>query len=420
MATFKADVKTKRSDGTYPVYIRVTHNRKIAFIRTDMYVHDRSYKNGEIIDQMVLAQCGIKIKGYLDKLNAKEIERWTVKEVVEFITLEKETISFTTFCEGFIQGLRNQGRERTADGYRDALTSFRKFFGEDIAFQDLTSAKIKKWIESLKDSARAKQKYPTNIKSMFMAGDEEYNDYDSGRIRFSNRPFHGIKIPKADIPPKRSVDVDKLRVLFSTTPDTKRSVFAKDVAKIMIYLVGINAVDLYYMEKMHLKEGKLCYFRHKTTSTREDKAYYEISIKPEIIDLFEKYKGKEESDYLFDFKERYSDEQDFVKAINKGLKRLCEIANIEKMTTYTLRHTWATVAHRKCKASDELIGFCLNHASAHRTSRIYIDVDFSPIDELNNQVLDAIFSPKEERQEEIGGAKTGGSEIIMKKAKKVA
>lgn len=56
MATSKEMVRIKRADGTYLVYIRVTHNRKIEYIKTDMYVHGGNLENGEITDKMVKAK----------------------------------------------------------------------------------------------------------------------------------------------------------------------------------------------------------------------------------------------------------------------------------------------------------------------------------------------------------------------------
>ena len=41
MATFKAIVKGKRKDGFYPVYIRVVHRRKLA------YIPDRQVRPGQ-------------------------------------------------------------------------------------------------------------------------------------------------------------------------------------------------------------------------------------------------------------------------------------------------------------------------------------------------------------------------------------
>ena len=38
MATSKVCVQKQRSDETYPVYIRVTHNRKVFYVKTDKVV----------------------------------------------------------------------------------------------------------------------------------------------------------------------------------------------------------------------------------------------------------------------------------------------------------------------------------------------------------------------------------------------
>lgn len=67
MATFKAVTRTKRTDSTYLVYIRCTHNRKIEYIKTDWYIHENKAKKGEITDQDILGRCAIKIKGFRDK-----------------------------------------------------------------------------------------------------------------------------------------------------------------------------------------------------------------------------------------------------------------------------------------------------------------------------------------------------------------
>ena len=400
MATFKEVVRKKRADGMYIVYIRVTHNRKIDYIKTDMYVHDGHLNKGEITDQIVKAKCSIRIKEYLDKLNMRDIEGWSVQKVVEYIS-GGDKVLFYPYCDEFINKLRNGGRDRTADGYENAIKSFKRYFSDDkLTFQDIRQKDLKGWIEKLQGTARAKQKYPTNMKTIFESGRDKYNDYEDNIIVIPNNPFYKLEIPNCNTPQKRAVDVESVRVLLSVEPKGKRAELAQDVAKLIIFLVGINTVDLYDMEDDKIKNGKLCYNRHKTRRTRADKAYTEVSVRPEIVDLFEKYKG--ENGYLFDFRRRYSSEVDFYKNVNKGLKQLCESAGLEKMTTYSFRHTWATVAKNNCKASDELIGFCLVHSPVHRITWRYIDVDYAPIDELNNEVLDFIFNPKRGEEKKVG------------------
>ena len=157
---------------------------------------------------------------------------------------------------------------------------------------------------------------------------------------------------------------------------------------LVLYLTGINTVDLYRLEKSELKNRKLCYNRKKTEMKRKDKAYIEVFVNEEILPLLTKYKGKNR---LFNFSERYADSDIFLTAVNKGLKALCRKSGVQKITVYWLRHTWATIAQNKCGASTELVGFCLNHVSAHRVTEVYIEKDFSPVDILNRKVLDYLF-----------------------------
>lgn len=54
MATLKAVVRKQRNDGFYPVYIRVVHNRKITYIKTEKIVDEKHInKSGEITDVVV-------------------------------------------------------------------------------------------------------------------------------------------------------------------------------------------------------------------------------------------------------------------------------------------------------------------------------------------------------------------------------
>ena len=50
MATFKVVVQKQRNDGFYAVYIRVTHNRGVKYLRTDKIVDAKGInkKNKEV------------------------------------------------------------------------------------------------------------------------------------------------------------------------------------------------------------------------------------------------------------------------------------------------------------------------------------------------------------------------------------
>ena len=387
MATFKATIQKKREDGMCLVYIRCTHNRKIGYIKTDMYIKSNKVdEKGNLLDNDILGKCAIKISEWNKKLNMEDISSWSIQDVIKFIQQGNTSIAFIPYCESYIADMINKGRERTAKNYQTALNAFIINFGSKISFQEITSKELTKWILTLMAKPRAKEMYPVCIRAMFDAGCLEYNDYDRNIIRIQNQPFKTVKIPKADIPKKRAESSDIIRKLLMVTPDTKRSEMAQDVAKLIIYLVGINTVDLFYMDKSCYHGGKLKYNRRKTEGERSDKAYIEIEVHDEIKPLFDKYKGE---NVLFNW--GYSDPQSFNKYVNMGLKRLCKIADVDNVTTYTFRHSWATIAQNKCGASTELVAFCLNHSSAHKVTEGYIEKDFTPIDKMNKKVLDYIL-----------------------------
>lgn len=57
MATFKVIVQKQRNDGFWPVYIRITHNRGVKYIRTDKIVDSKGVdkKNREVKDPLLFS-----------------------------------------------------------------------------------------------------------------------------------------------------------------------------------------------------------------------------------------------------------------------------------------------------------------------------------------------------------------------------
>lgn len=88
MATFKAIVRFKRPDGYYPVYIRVTHQRKAVYIKTDKIVDQKGIdKSKSIKDPFVLQFCANRISRYVDILNKQDI---SAHPPADFVLLERK------------------------------------------------------------------------------------------------------------------------------------------------------------------------------------------------------------------------------------------------------------------------------------------------------------------------------------------
>jgi integrase len=407
MAKFTHCIRNKRNDGLYPVYIRVYHNKSLQYINTGLLVSDKGLRrvydsngNGsiEITDKRVLKNCLDRIEKYSEKINLINAGNLDCKSLVSYLTEENDELSFTDYAKKHISRMINEGRDSSANSYKLALSDLHKFYGkEDVSFRELTGKRISDWIDLMKNSKRKKSLYPTCIRAIFNAAVREYNDYDLDIIRIRTNPFIRVNIPKEGVSGKRSIDAVILNKIFSSNvsyPEydgITRKELAMDVSLMIFCLAGINAADLYDLKEKSLDNWKLKYNRKKTRDKSDGDAYMEISV-PEIIrPLFKKYKGNKGA--LFIFRERFVDSIGFVKTVNKGLNSLCDDLGIqEHITTYTFRHSWATIAQNQCGASTELVAFSLNHSSAHKVTEGYIRKDYSPIDTLNAKVIDFVLT----------------------------
>lgn len=406
MAQFTPCIRNKRSDGYYPVYIRLSHNYGIQYIKTNFIVNDKGLKKVytntgkakiEISDRFVLKECLFLIDKYAAKCNNINTSGMDCKRLLETLTSEEKDLSFSEFANKYLRQMINDNRERSADNYKLAYNNLRSFIGkDDLLFRDIPSKKLLEWIESMMESPRKRNLYPTCIKTMITAAMNEYNDYDNDIVPIKYNPFSRIKIPKNKRAEKRSVQIDVLKTFFScNTPDTikkqpSRMTIAKDVCMLIFCLAGINAADLYDMEKSCLDGWTLKYKRKKTRDKSDYEAYMEIKV-PEIIrPLFSKYEGNKK---LFSFADRYNVEKNFIYCIDKGCKEIMKATGINTpLSTYVFRHSWATIAQNDCGASTELVAFSLNHASAHKVTEGYIRKSYDPIDKLNEKVITKVFS----------------------------
>lgn len=318
MATFKAVVRKKRNDGFYPVYIRIVHRSRMGYIKTDKIVTDKQLmKNGDIKDVVVNEYCAKEILRYSDMLNRKNVSAYSVAEVIEYLTTASDEVSFSDYARKHIANLVNTGHERLSRNYKLAVQHLERYVGSNqICFSKLTSTVLKKWIDSMALTNRAKEMYPTCIRQIYKAAISELNDDEAGIIRIKFNPWNKIKIPKSDTAEKRAISVEACREFFNRPlPKTKMlsslQELGRDVAMLVLCLGGINTVDLFYMKKESYHDGIIGYKRAKTRNSRRDEAYIEMRVVPFIKPIFDKYLAAKDDEYLFNFHLRYCDSDSF-------------------------------------------------------------------------------------------------------------
>lgn len=410
MVNFKVCVRKQRNDGFYPVYIRVTHQRKVGYIKTEkLTVSESIGRNGEVEDPIIVQYCSKLMVHYVERLNRVDAESWTIGEVIDYVTKEDEDLCFSDYARRHHAKLIDAGQARTAKNYELAYQHMERFAGTTkIMFSQMTTNFIQRWIDTLSETKRAKEMYPVCVRQIFREACRDLNDYDRQVIRIKTNPWMKIDIPSADKSEQIAITPKECRAFFAAPlPESKMKSplpeLGRDVAMMVLCLGGINTVDLYEMRKEAYYDGVLHYNRAKTRHSRRDEAYMEMRVPPILVSVVNKYLAKDNDPYLFSFHERHSTNDSFNANVNIGIRAICRNMGMDKEDyyhVYTFRHTWGTTAQNFCDASISDVAFGMNHSSGHTVTRGYIKLNFSPAWVLNEKVIDYIFFSDEEYEPE--------------------
>lgn len=401
----KLSIQLKPKDTqNYYVYICIFHNRERVLIATEYIISAKYVKNGKITNVSKQAEIYnnslLKYQSLIDQIPAVDV--LTAKAIKEIITSNKvdrsnDLIDFFAFSDSYIADLEDMERRGTAAAYKSSLAVFRKYIGREALYTfEMTSALIQQFIKSLileGKAAKSINVYITHLKVLFNACRDAHNDYDLGILNIRNYPFKKLSLPRVDNKAgRKAVSVGDMQRLILGKDVPEDAVFARDIFLLSFYLLGMNMVDMYHLQKQDYQQGHIIYNRQKTIR-REGGSQICIPVCPQATDIIDKYKGK--GNNLLNFADRYKDAKSVNSALSERVKPLYNWLKpaIEKeyFTMYSARHTWASIAANECHFSDAEVARALNHQSEHKVTRGYIRPDWSLLDRMNNAVLSVVF-----------------------------
>lgn len=420
MLTIKAEVlkDKKRRDGTYNVKIRFIKEKRVKRISTNLFATEDELNSKLLLkeDSFVKQQADRLILHYrkvLSSLNV-DLEKADVEEIVNRLLCKEEAekpIDFIAFCRKWISETSIKGK----DNYNTALKSFIRFLGKDnIEIKKITvellekykdylmkmrELRVKQMIEKGKrvPSNRCLSLYLMSLRHLYSEAQKHYNKPDKGLIRIPHTPFEYFKIPKQEATRKRALQPQQIKAIWNLpyqnvykgVRHTCRPDLAKDCFILSFCLMGINSADLY--NAIELKGDRLTYFRTKTKDRRLDKAKMVVVVPEMAMPIIEKYRDPK-GERIFNFYRFYRDHKAFNKALNKGLKEIGKLLDIDDLEFYAARHSWATIALNKCKVDKYAVHAALNHVDeSMRVTDIYIERDFVNENKANAKVVKYVF-----------------------------
>lgn len=299
-----------------------------------------------------------------------------------------------------IEELREERKYSSVHTYRAALNSFTAFSGgREVVMsvgQVFTAATLREYQDWLRQKGSSWNTVSTYMRVLRAV----YNRlFPPGTVGHNPKPFGGI-YTKVESKTKRALSREQMQTLskvdMDTLPEDVKSALAWFL--LMFMFRGMPFIDLAYLRKSDLKGNTIVYCRHKTGKQMV------VSIPPEAMEYFEMFRDKNPaSPYLFPIlsgklRDEWQLYRCYLEALRTFNRKLAKVSKLllggVKISSYTARHTWATLAFYRGIALG-IISEGLGHSSLRVTETYLKPYENKKIDEANYQLVTAIMQPQD-------------------------
>lgn len=283
-----------------------------------------------------------------------------------------------------IENPKRTARPSTVTNERTALNSFVSYFGREATLADITSETIKGFEARLAERGIAPITSACYMRSLRAVINRLGGD---GKELFAQVNTNRRRTVKKAV---REDVVEKLESL--DIPENTREAYARDTFLLSFYAMGMPLVDMTGLSADNLRGEHIIYHRHKTGEE------VSVLITPKIRQLLDRYR-REDSPYLMPFLtagkdiESYNQYQSVLNRTNRWLHHLTDGFGLPKITSYTARHSWATIASRK-GVDIYVISKALGHTNLLTTLNYIKETDYDKVDSACLMIQQSIRKPK--------------------------
>ena len=399
MATTKLKFRPSSVPGTEgTLYYQVIHKRKVKWISTDLHIYPEEWdeKAGTLLvppdsgRKAALEKVKCRIDGDLKRWDAMMAEmenrhkHVTINELCDAFNKTRAQKTVFMFLQEQVTRKEQMKRYGTAMTYANACRRFKEFReDEDLTFDELTPEMMECYEAWLKDRRLKQNSISCYLRTLCTL---LYRATGEGLLTGRNL-FRRVRLAYVKTT-KRAISEKELKAVASLPlPEGTAIAFARDIFMFSFYMRGMPFVDMAYLRKTDLKNGMLAYSRMKTNQ------YLTVEWEKEAQEIIDRYAHiNPDRPYLLPVirKEDGTERKQYhrmLENVNYNLKKIGEMAGLKMpLTTYTARHTWASIA-RNMDISISIISEGMGHHSI-KTTQVYLNsIDVSKINEANKKII---------------------------------
>ena len=374
-------------DGTFPLMLRVTKDRKRKYVSLGLSLHEkfwdfekgkpkRNCPNKEQIERLIAAKTA-EYNDLIVEMTAQQRE-YTVETLVSHFHNQVRCATVVELYDKLIDDMRRGGKLGNAGVYKYSRTSLLKFTGQrlQIPFSDIDAV----WLRRYENWLRTSDCGDTTISQLFRTLRSVFNKaVELQLVKRDYYPFDAYKVSKFDTrTKKRAITKEDVRkvIALDLSQGYPSERLARDIFVFSYFGAGINFADIALLKYGNVRDGRVQYVRKKTGKP------INFLLTEEMRNIIVKYQrqGQTDEDYIFPIldrrvhsteQQRYDRTHKVLTNTNRWLRKIGQRVGIEHLTTYVARHTFATVLKRS-GVNIAIISESLGHSDLS-TTQIYLD-----------------------------------------------
>ena len=400
MASIKVKFRPSTvADHEGTIYYQIIHERKVRQLLSDYKVFPSEWDESR---SMVTTSQKSERKAFI--LSIRERIRWDVErlnkidkkldsngltytadDVIDEFNRYANEYSLFNFMESIIVKLKHNGKVRTSETYKSALSRFKKFRQDEDIMLDCLTSEI---MEAYEAWHKSRGVAPNTISFYARILRAVYNRAVEDDIIENRNPFKHV-YTGVDKTVKRALPLPVIKKIKALDLSLNSSLdYARDMFLMSFYLRGMSFIDMAFLKKSDLKNGYVTYRRRKTGQQLI------IEWTKEMQMILDKY-PENATDYLLPIiKNPGTNERCTYRNmgynINHNLKKIAKMVGVQiPLTLYVARHSWASAAKAK-GIPLSVISEGMGHDS-EATTQIYLaSLDTSVVDRANSLILKSL------------------------------
>lgn len=354
--------KKKNSDGTYPLALRVTVDRKTTYIYLGHSIKEtdwdavnqkvkKSYPNAVRLNHLIL-QKKTEISDSL--ITAQGQTKTVTLSAVRKTMAPTAGAGFFAQADIFIDNMRKAGKYNRVKTDQTRINHFKAFLGDkDILFSEITVPLLNRYRAYLKGSRGISERTVVNhlliIRTIYnqaiKGGLVDNKSYPFGKDKIAIKFPDSVKI---GLIPDEVKQIEELDLSDNTYIHHARNIWL-----FSFYFAGVRISDVLRMKWSDLQNDRLYYAMGKNLKAGS------LKVPDKALRIIDQYRADEKkNDLIFpelkvlnDLNDTYNVQRKIsyaVKRLNKALTEVAKRANITKpLTMHISRHTFGNISGEK-------------------------------------------------------------------------